>query len=161
MAKYGQICKKAQNWNGLAGHVYGSINLKFFGGAPKTCNCPPMNRAEIQIFFGPGYYPLKVLLCSYLRYLCLFLVFLCLYLVYFCLYVTVFMWSMRAYLCDAWATDTPFVYSGNTKSGDEMLPTVDYLDISAFNLTILRRGVVTMCMMTQGRMIFRDPPQTN
>ena len=58
---------------------------------------------------------------------------------------------MRAYLCDAWETDTPFVYSGNTKSGDEMLPTVDYLDILAFNLTILRQGtvVVTMRTMTQ------------
>ena len=49
---------------------------------------------------------------------------------------------MLAYLCDAWETDTPFVYSGNTKSGDEMLPTVDYLDISVFNLTILRQGVM-------------------
>ena len=61
---------------------------------------------------------------------------------------------MRAYLCDAWETDTPFVYSGNTKSGDEMLPTVDYLDISAFNLTILRPDMVMMTM-SQGTMIFK------
>ena len=85
-------------------------------------------------------YPLKVLLCSYL--------------VYLCLYVSVFVWIMRAYLCDAWETDTPFVYSGNTKSGDEMLPTVDYLDISAFNLTILRPDMV-MVTMSQGTMIFK------
>ena len=85
-------------------------------------------------------YPLKVLLCSYL--------------VYLCLYVSVFVWIMRAYLCDAWETDTPFVYSGNTKSGDEMLPTVDYLDISAFNLTILRPDMVMMTM-SQGTMIFK------
>ena len=50
-------CKKAQNWNGLEGHVYGSINLKFFWGLPRPiCNYPPKSEAEIQFFFfGPGY----------------------------------------------------------------------------------------------------------
>ena len=47
-------CKKAQNWNGLPGHVYGSINLKFFWGLPRPiCNYPPNGQAEIQFFFWP------------------------------------------------------------------------------------------------------------
>ena len=62
---------------------------------------------------------------------------------------------MRAYLCDAWETDTPFLYSGNTKSGDEMFPTVDYLDISSpQSFIIIRQGVVMVTMM-----IF-PPPKT-
>ena len=76
MAKYGQIfwhllacfgpfleCKNAQNWNGLPGIVYGSINLNFFGGAPKTyLQLPSERRGWNPIFFGPGYWvSLKVI----------------------------------------------------------------------------------------------------
>ena len=37
-----------ENWNGLPGNVYGSINLKLFLGAPKIMQLPA--KAQIQFF---------------------------------------------------------------------------------------------------------------